>query len=89
VNYGDVAAWLNGEPVLRSAFVHRMLPRAKETRFRSALVAELRLHPEWQRILFPPPPPPPPPPKPAASAVQPDGAAPQADAPVASNNPVR
>lgn len=84
VSYGDVAAWLNGEPVLRSAFVQRMLPRAREPRFRSALVAELRLHPEWQRILFPPPPP-----KPAASTVLPDVGVPQAETPVASSNPVR
>ncbi len=72
--YADAAPWLNGEPVLRAAFVQRFTPRSRESAFRSALVADLRLHPEWRPVLFPPPPkprpapvlPPPPPPPPVA-----------------------
>lgn len=55
--YADVAPWLNGEPALRAAFVQRFTPRAREGAFRASLVAELRLHPEWRPVLFPPPPP--------------------------------
>ncbi|MFO1270260.1 MAG: hypothetical protein U1F50_01015 [Rubrivivax sp.] len=58
-SYADVAPWLNGEPALRGAFVHRFTPRSREGAFRASLVAELRLHPEWRPVLFPPPPPPP------------------------------
>ncbi len=67
-SYADAAAWLNGEPVLRAAFVQRFTPRARESAFRASLVADLRLHPEWKPVLFPPPPPKP---KPAPVPVQP------------------
>lgn len=72
-SYADAAAWLNGEPVLRAAFVQRFTPRSRETAFRSALVADLRLHPEWRPVLFPPPPP-----KPKPVPVQPPVPAPEA-----------
>ncbi len=51
--YAELAAWLNGEPVLRAAFVPRFAARARDPAFRRALVAELRAHPEWDRTLFP------------------------------------
>ena len=51
--YADVSAWLNAEPVLRTAFVPRFAPRATDPAFRSALLQELRAHPEWDRTLFP------------------------------------
>lgn len=57
VAYGEIAPWVNGEAALRPAFVQRLTPRAKDGGFRNALVAELKLHPEWQPVLFPPPPP--------------------------------
>jgi len=57
VSYADVAPWINGEAVLRAAFVQRLSSLAKQGHFRYSLIAELRLHPEWQRVLFPPPPP--------------------------------
>jgi hypothetical protein len=57
VSYSDVAAWINGEPALRTSLVGRLSPRAHEPGFRRALVADIKLHPEWQALLFPPPPP--------------------------------
>lgn len=73
VAYAEIAPWVNGEAALRGAFVQRLTPRAKDGAFRSALVAELKLHPEWQPVLFPPPPPPKkPPPTETATARAPD-----------------
>ena len=51
--YEDVAMWINAEKALRPAFVQRWNAKAREPRFRSALIAELRIHPEWDRVLFP------------------------------------
>jgi len=56
VAYAEIAAWVNGEAALRPAFVHRLTPRARDNGFRGALVADMKLHPEWQPVLFPPPP---------------------------------
>lgn len=53
VGYAEVAAWLNGEPALRAAFVPRFAARARDPAFRAGLVAELRAHSEWDRTLFP------------------------------------
>jgi hypothetical protein len=57
VAYAEIAPWVNGEAALRPAFVQRLTPRARDNGFRHALVAEMKLHPEWQPVLFPPPPP--------------------------------
>ncbi len=51
--YADVEPWLNAEPVIRRQFVHRWRSKAREAAFRSALVAHLSSHPEWDPILFP------------------------------------
>ena len=51
--YPSLAPWINAEALLRPAFVQRFAPLARERRFRSGLVAELRAHPEWTRALFP------------------------------------
>ncbi len=56
VAYAEIAPWVNAEPALRAAFVQRLTPRSHDSAFRQALVAEMRLHPEWQPVLFPPPP---------------------------------
>lgn len=56
VGYDDVAPWLHGEPVLRPSFVARYAPLATQPAFRHGLVAEMALHPEWQRVVFPPEP---------------------------------
>lgn len=53
IGYAEVAAWLNAEAPLRSAFVPRFAARARDREFRAGLVADLRAHPEWDRTLFP------------------------------------
>lgn len=53
IAYADVAPWINGERALRYGFVQRWRGKAREPQFRSALVAELASHPEWDRTLFP------------------------------------
>ena len=68
VAYADIAAWVNGEAALRAAFVQRLTPRSRDNGFRNALVAEMKLHPEWQPVLFPPPPKKPPQPRPLPPA---------------------
>lgn len=54
--YASVAPWINAEALLRPSFVQRFAPLARERGFRAGLVAELRAHPEWTRVLFPPKP---------------------------------
>lgn len=87
VDYADASPWLHAESALRPAFVQRFTPMTRDRRFRASLVAELRAHPEWDRVLFPEkyrPKPPPAivpvlPPAPAASAlVRTDGELPVA-----------
>ncbi len=56
VGYEDVAPWLNGEPVLRQPFVSRYAALATQAGFRKGLVADMALHPEWQRVVYPPEP---------------------------------
>jgi len=70
VTYAEIAPWVNAESALRTAFVQRLTPRARDNGFRNALVAELKLHPEWQPVLFPPPPRKPAAPKLPASAAE-------------------
>lgn len=82
VAYAEIAPWVNGEAALRPAFVQRLTPRARDNGFRNALVAEMKLHPEWQPVLFPPPPKKPPPP-PAAPAPDAEPATAAASAPSA------
>lgn len=53
ISYDEVASWINAERSLRPAFVQRWSARARDERFRRGLVAELRQHPEWDRVLFP------------------------------------
>jgi hypothetical protein len=54
IAYEDVAMWINAERDLRLVFRDRWSAKARDPAFRSALVAELRSHPEWSRVLFPP-----------------------------------
>ena len=51
--YASVAPWINAEVLLRPSFVQRFAPLARDRGFRAGLVAELRAHPEWTRLLFP------------------------------------
>lgn len=53
IAYADVAPWINGERALRYGFVQRWRGKSREPQFRSALVTELAMHPEWDRTLFP------------------------------------
>ena len=53
VAYAEVSRWLNGEAPLRALAVPRFAPRIADRGFRASLVAELRVHPEWDRVLFP------------------------------------
>jgi hypothetical protein len=70
LEYQDVEPWLKGPPELRRPLIQRLRPRAQDPEFRKALIANMRFHPEWDRILFPEKyePKPKPPPTPAAEA---------------------
>lgn len=73
--YGDVEMWLKAPPEIRRALMRPFIPKAQDAAFRSALVANLRFHPEWDPILFPekykPKPPPEPPKPPVEPAAEP------------------
>jgi len=51
--YQDVEPWLKAPPELRRPLMQRLRARAQDPEFRKALIANLRFHPEWDRILFP------------------------------------
>ncbi|HEU0204658.1 MAG TPA: FecR family protein [Burkholderiaceae bacterium] len=51
--YKDVEAWLKAEPAVRRQFVRRWRSKSNESAFRTALIANLDAHPEWDPILFP------------------------------------
>jgi len=51
--YADVERWLKAEPSVRRSLMPRWRRKAREPAFRSALIANLSAHPEWDPILFP------------------------------------
>ena len=51
--YADVELWLKAEPSIRRPLMQRWRVKSKEPAFRSALIANLNSHPEWDPILFP------------------------------------
>ena len=53
VTYAEVEAWLKAPPDIRRPLVKRFQQRAAEPAFRSALIANLRFHPEWDPVLYP------------------------------------
>jgi hypothetical protein len=53
LTYADVEPWLKGPPELRRPLMQRLRARAHDPEFRKALIANMRFHPEWDRILFP------------------------------------
>jgi hypothetical protein len=78
-NYADVQVWLQAEPALRRPLMQRWRAKAHEPAFRSALIANLKSHPEWDPILFPEKYKPKPP-RPPVKAAPPASAAPAANA---------
>lgn len=53
ITYADAEAWLKMNRDVRRPLVQRWRSRASDTAFRSALIANLKDHPEWDPILFP------------------------------------
>lgn len=51
--YADVEPWLKAESPFRRQFVDRWRVKARDGAFRSALIANLSSHPEWDPVLFP------------------------------------
>jgi len=51
--YADVEPWLKAESPFRRQFIERWRGKAREPAFRSALIANLSSHPEWDPVLFP------------------------------------
>lgn len=51
--YADAQPWVDAEAALRPAFVARWRPLAVQPVFRQSLAADMRAHPEWDRILHP------------------------------------
>lgn len=51
--YADVEPWLKAELPFRRQFIERWRVKARDPAFRSALIANLSSHPEWDPVLFP------------------------------------
>jgi hypothetical protein len=54
VSYAGVEAWLKAPPAIRRPLVARFEPLASDAAFRASLVANLKHHPEWKPVLYPP-----------------------------------
>lgn len=52
ISFAEVEAWIDADG-LRPAFVARWKALAQNPAFRDALAANMRAHPEWDRIVFP------------------------------------
>jgi hypothetical protein len=50
-SYAEAKAWLNGNALVRAGLAARYQPRVKDTEFHDGLVADMSLHPEWERML--------------------------------------
>lgn len=53
LDYADVEVWLKAPRDLRRPIMQRLRSKAQEPAFRKALIANMRFHPEWDRIVFP------------------------------------
>jgi len=51
--YADVEPWLKAELPFRRQFIERWRSKARDSAFRTALIANLSSHPEWDPVLFP------------------------------------
>ena len=76
LTYSDVEMWLKSPLEIRRPIMQRFISKADDPAFRRALIANMKFHPEWDRILFPekykpkPPPEPPRAPGPQPQATQ-------------------
>lgn len=52
-SYQEVEAWLKADPNVRRPLVARWRHKSREAAFRSALIANMPAHMEWDRIVFP------------------------------------
>lgn len=57
ITYADAQPWIDAEPMLRRAAVTRWRALARNPDFKRGLLADMKAHPEWEPVLFPPPPP--------------------------------
>ncbi len=82
-SYAEIEPWLKSDPAMRKQFVQRWRAKATDPAFRTALIANLNGHPEWDPILYPekylPKPPPPPPPQ----VARPQAESPRVETPAA------
>lgn len=53
LDYADVEFWLKAPRELRRPIMQRLRPLSRDPAFRKAVIANMRFHPEWDRILFP------------------------------------
>ena len=53
VSYPDVETWLKAPWAFRRPMVPRFRKLAEQPAFREALIANMRFHWEWDRVLFP------------------------------------
>ena len=49
--YAEAAAWLEANKTVRAGLLARYQPRAKDAEFRSALLATMSAHPEWEHTV--------------------------------------
>ncbi|MEY4563584.1 MAG: hypothetical protein RLZZ618_2861 [Pseudomonadota bacterium] len=52
-SYADAAPWIDSETALRSVFVPRWRALVQQAEFKRGLAANMKSHPEWDRIVFP------------------------------------
>ncbi len=51
--YADAEPWIDAEAALRPLFLGRWRSQAQVPEFRKGLLANMKAHPEWDRVLFP------------------------------------
>ena len=63
LTYADVEMWLKSPLEIRRPIMRRFIDKKDDPAFRQAVIANMKYHPEWDRVLFPekylPKPPPP------------------------------
>ena len=56
ITYADAQPWIDAETALRRGELARWRPLSRDPGFRDGLIADLKTHPEWEPVLFPPAP---------------------------------